>query len=688
MDAGKLKNEILQEAKRIKLVYVLSEETSVKVMGRYPELQRSEGLLEITTYQKFAARIRGDQNYVRRAVAVFHSDRFHLNPGLTFALTTLFRNFHDLGTDPFPGVVTVACLSRFPQTVWLTEQVNHRLNANTVENIIMLPKKHVTAGREFETTVPVIGETFTIRSIASLFEGRHKVCSAEGGPNLDICVLPERYSRAVLHTMARPAADFCLVVTPTNVLEQIKKVRVAKGTRTVLFVDPAVRFLPPAKGEGADLPQSAYDRMVFTGFPREFVFDEVTGRHATQKRGWYSVDIDAVSSLGRAIVGGKEDVSILRFNSPNPSSDTLDGKIPPKSTVTRQYAECMVVAKDSDTWNHLRWLRDDDAAVEKAVLRLICMKYSLNDGAMRGLFKTNSPGSGSVCIEVPTQGPGHAAAAALRDGVVSTVEEAQFHATLSQTASGGAKLVAACMIACLQSGIFNILATKPNAAFITYGQYQSLFSGLPSSIVDRGNLWALLGLAVLKVGKGQALNHLSPARLRFVDAAHSVIQKRVNQIFKTDFSQTLCIPTVDDVPIIEVGIAEAWFRNLLVVKPEPQGLGGERTFEDLFSGKTVKRVQPPPGQEWAWGFGIQSNKKFTYAVHFGLTLMDDQYTVDNIVWVSTETVQSVLVKMFPAERGGKRTFEEAVKLYKVSYKDLVKASTAERTTGKKPQGEV
>ena len=52
------------------------------------------------------------------------------------------------------------------------------------------------------------------------------------------------------------------------------------------------------------------------------------------------------------------------------------------------------------------------------------MKYSLNDGAMRRLFKTSSPGSGSVCIEVPTQGPGHAAAAALRDGVVSTVEEA------------------------------------------------------------------------------------------------------------------------------------------------------------------------------------------------------------------------------------------------------------------------
>jgi len=476
--------------------------------------------------------------------------------------------------------------------------------------------------------------------------------NTHGPPEIDfmICVMDEQSSHRIMASNSfedEAGHPPFAIITPHNIIQQLQTL--SSTEPMLLFVDPAVRFFPPAELSKTTPIRYSYAALANSNTLR--LNDK--GGVVTLSRSWTSVEISDMTTLGEGAHGCSE-IDILQDEVPT----TLPDDELPLDLLSGLDQNMLVLAKTPSSPSLKNLLRSTmDANVTRFVKqRLHQLGVPVDGGSSLCLWsrRANEDRTEAHLGGILEVGgvEGEQVLAALRDGIVQTVVETRLAAGILVARSAGVRQCLASMIAVARMGLCNLVYTV-DANISPLRNFDDKFqsSRLPFLTVGRAglNLQAVVG--EFSIFERKTFQYVDQERARIINAFYEGLSP----------ADHCRVPTTEQgIVDVEATIVESFIHHL-VHRVDLKGSGRRWRFREYFSGDKVKWVvkrQPlrvlPKEDNTRTHFYLNmgpEEQDDRFAIYLGVkegnNIPEAKWTLDDIIWVRKVAVDAALKNLFP-----------------------------------------
>ncbi|KAL2120079.1 hypothetical protein VTJ04DRAFT_4105 [Mycothermus thermophilus] len=613
-----------RRANRPRVIYVLPDEGAVAVAR---ELFVRDPILKDTivrTYCGLIEDIKNKAEHVLCAVVVIDMNFRHESTAAVVAAATLLRYWSQvraIGT-----AITVSCER---DMVWSADDIKTKFGTAVVR-VALVPRvkyNHVNMTVKHKRT----GGERIVRALEFAF--RKSRASAASTVVFVVCLAPAVLGRTIRLRSHDGVAVKTLVVTPKTLPDAAAKARdLAESTTptsVVVFVDPAVRFLPPLPG---------ISHVVMLGsWPVE----------------WWSSPIEAVAEFERpcdlmlaALAAGlgqgsyNDKVTVLCVSGVSGSVvHSLDLLPPAWGRHAPETMLCMARLADPQVGLHALGVAfpAHDYFSHSIMLSLVrprLIRIMVPDAVCphRTAVRINSDVASN-------------AADLLISGFTTDLVESLLIAQMQNQSSPGARFLLAMLASVLHVGPAGILSPRPSAAPQMAKIKEVCHPGW-KPLMNKGRLWILAAVLAASnvdfglVGGTQADVVVALQDLGFLRSKDEfeAVGHRFKDIYRR--LQQTCVasmPTADDIRVVEIILVKACLKSLGACE---QGEVAE--IGDLRTGIPIQYTST-----CGWGEGLRAWSGGAVGVYHALRHDGETYSTDWVTLVDDQSWVEAMRDLFP-----------------------------------------
>ncbi|KAK0642877.1 hypothetical protein B0T16DRAFT_459083 [Cercophora newfieldiana] len=667
-----------QATQDLKLVYVLPDESSVAIFKSYViNLERHVVPIEVTSYHGISESLLDDPRQLQHSVVALDTNRGRYSPALSTALSRMVESWASLEAELAPFKALLITVSSSSERMWTKMDIHSAWASIKVCKRIVLTSPHSVTVKQHKSREEMGHAAFhkllVSKSRPSIPTSNAHTDDAPSPIHLMICVVDERSSHAMVSRMASPDKDrpvrYC-IVTPHNILKTLQTLTSTEPM--LLFVDPVVRFFPPAELSTAVPIRYSYATLSKT--------DDVSlgsgGVVITYSRRWTLSELCDMTALGQGVLRGGE-IDVVCFDKHITSPPNTEIQFDPSPVLDQNILALATIPgpqSGPSLSNALRSVKDPKTL--QVVKRRLCqLGVPVDGGSGAHLWSVNggwmdAHRGGNVevgCVE------GQQAITALRDGLAQTLPETRLIAAILVAKSTEMRQCLATIIAMSRMGLSNLIHTpKVTSPFFPNLDPTYQHSRLPFLTVRHAGFNPQAAVDYAPVPERQTFQYVEQERDRII-----------NTLYKESIRVSFGYPilTKAECSKIEDVIVESFIHNLVhrLQKDDSQ----RWLFCEYFSRETVRwgaKHQPVKSTsdqddffrtQFYLNMGPDEQTE-KFAIHLGARERSNvplkaNRTVDDIIWVRKAAVDAALKKLFPDSKSPRHAlalYEDSGKYFK------------------------